>query len=399
MKKLTSKQILALIIISLVVASSLFVIFYVYPRIEYWKLEEVPGQETLITDNPDPDKTYNAFPKVIRIEKEFNGYENQILAVWYSGNSHVDSNGDGRIYGSYSRDEGVTWTAPFEIYDDPSRDCRNIGIVYAPNGTVVIFFSKVNVTTMQNGDKFGAWEDFGYITSDDGGNSWSAYNSLIHGEEYETMGIATGNGYGDPVYIDDSIYILCYGYPNATFDETHVAFMLQSDDNGTTWDLISELSLNSGISTSEADFWWENSLMFGFSRTQNTDQRYLHYIESDDLGQTWTINSTTILGDCPDIYRMSDERYIIAIRAFDGPNRYLGYFTLPQNFASLSDSEKESQIDAIEVKCLAKTSFRASSGDIAYPSIIGLNDGKILCVYYDIDAGGIFAKILDESDI
>lgn len=397
MKKLNRNQIAAILVIAFITASVLFTVFYLYPRIQYWKLIEVPGETTLLTRDPDPERTYNAFPKVVRIEKEFNGYENQILAVWYSGNSHVDKNGDGRIYGAYSRDEGQTWTSPFEIYDDPNLDCRNIGICYAPNGTLTIFFSKVNVSKMDT--KFEAWEDFGYILSEDGGETWSEYHSLIHKQEYAEMGIATGNGYGDPVLIGDSIYILCYGYPNVTYEETHVAFMLQSNDNGTSWDLVNEISLETGISTSEADFWYENSLLFGFSRTQNTDKRYLYYIESSDTGMTWDLYRTDVLGDCPDIFRISDGRYIVAIRQTGGSNTYLGYFTLPSDFPTNDASQKHAVLDGLQVKCLSKATFGVSHGDVAYPSIIQLKNNRILCVYYDIDAGGVFAKIVHESDL
>jgi len=216
------------------------------------------------------------------------------------------------------------------------------------------------------------------------------------------MGIITGNGYGDAVFINGKIYILCYGYPDIEFEETHVAFLLTSDDNGETWELESNLSLNTGTSTSEADFTYSNeqNLLFGFSRSQNTDPRYLYYLESSDKGTNWNhLMKLGAQGDCPDIFRLSDGRYIVIIRAYGNRNVYMGYFTLPSEFPSLSYANKTNLLENIKIECMVKGTFGTSHGDIAYPSIVSLEDGKIMIAYYDIGAGGVFAKLIDEENI
>ncbi|MBD3351958.1 MAG: hypothetical protein GF364_10780 [Candidatus Lokiarchaeota archaeon] len=387
----------AVILILMVVLAGISYILSQY--YEFWCLNEVEGEEILVSKGYDGDRGYNAFPKVVRIHSTDSEYHNdELLAVWYNGDSHVDSNSDGVILGSYSQNNGSSWGTPFLIYDDPSLDCRNIGLICAQNGSLIVFFAKVDVSKIEN--KVEAWTDFGYIISYNGGESWTTFRSIINQEQFESMSIITGNGYGDPVCIENEIYVLCYGYPQTTLDETHVAFLLTSNDNGETWILKSNLSLSMGISTSEADFWYNSTqdLLFGFSRTQNTDPRYLYYFDSTDRGTSWLhLKQLNIQGDCPDIFQLLDGRYLVVIRAYGKQNVYVGYFTLPSNFAGISFEDKENILENIEIKCLKRTTFRSSHGNVAYPSIASIDGEKILVVYYDIGAGGVFGKIVSEN--
>ena len=101
--------------------------------------------------------------------------------------------------------------------------------------------------------------------------------------------------------------------------------------------------------------------------------------------------------------RLSDGRYFVAIRAyttflFNPVNFvYLGYFCLPSDFAERTD--KETFNTHLSLKCLAKPIFGTKRGDIAYPSIVLLGEGKVLVIYYDISNGGIIAKKVKETDL
>ena len=389
------RKIIGLLVISLVILG--LVAWQISIRYDYWQLNEVPGESTQISRD-DTHETYNAFPKVVRTQDVSVNPNGMILAVWYSGDSHVDSNSDGRILGSFSEDDGSSWKTPTIVYDDIQYDCRNIGILCAPNGTLVIFFAKVDATK-ENENKELIWVDFGFIKSYDHGNTWSAYVSMQTQLEQSHLGIKSGNGYGDPVIVDGTIYILCYGHAVEGTETTHLTYLFNSTDNGESWKVGNAISPGDDLSTSEADFWYADNLLFGFTRTQNTDKRYLYYFESPDLGKSWgTPQKTNILGDCREIMQLSDGRYLVAIRAYlDSTATYLGYFTLPKDFATHSD--KQEYYEKIELKCLVSTTFGQSVGDGSYPSIISLEGNKILVVYYDIGAGGVFSKICSESDL
>lgn len=367
-------------------------------NLHYRKMTPIPGNTMVISQN----RPYNAFPKVIRITHPKSTINNTILAAWYSGNNHVDTNSDGWIMGVISTDNAQSWTPPFLIYDDKTLDCRNIGLVCAPNGTVILFFAKVDVSKIRN--KRVAWQDFGFIKSYNGGHTWTEYNSLLNQADFRNHQITSGNGYGDPVIIDNSIYLLCYGFTPENAQETHMSFLICSKDNGESWEFKNTLALGSGISFSEADFWSDHGLLFGFSRTEDKPFRYLHYFESSDVGQSWSVISpTNIQGDCPEIIRLSDGRYLVAIRSYSSygfhPTNFvfLGYFCLPSDFTNRTD--KVSLYKHLNLKCLAKPKFGTKRGDLAYPSIILLGEGQILVIYYDISNGGIIAKTVKESNL
>ncbi|MHA1339469.1 MAG: sialidase family protein [Promethearchaeota archaeon] len=404
MQNQTKTIMMVLIMGTIITAFSIAGHMFFSPYFEYKKLKEVEGTKILISKG-DLNGDYNAFPKAIKINHPNSEYNGVILAVWYSGNAHVDKNSDGRIYRSFSHDNGQNWSDPFEIYDDPTLDCRNIGIVNALNGTIILFFAKMDAFEYRKSSKT-AWKDFGFIKSYDGGNTWSEYISIINQSDFQSHNITNGNGYGDPVFVNGSIYISCYGTtsPNSSASNlTHMAYILKSDDNGESWSLhstFSEDSIKCSISTSEADFLYNqsNNLLFGFSRTQNLRRRYLYYFESSDLGLSFDkFMATNILGDCPDIFRLSDGRYIVAIRAFAKTYPYLGYFVLPADFAT--NSNRYAICQNLKIKCMAKPKYGTKSSDIAYPSIVGLDNGTILVVYYDINGGGIFGKIIEEKNL
>jgi hypothetical protein len=360
------------------------------------QLQETPGSKTLLSR----DRTYNAFPKAVRVTSGNAETQGDILAVWYSGNAHVDPDSDGIIVGARSTDDGQSWSAPAVIYDDPTLDCRNIGLVCAPNGTLVLFFAKMDARTYRD-DKYNSWKDFGIIKSYDGGRTWTAFESLLDNPGLVVRGIETGNGYGDAVVVGGDLYIACYGFGPRTTNLTHMSFFLKSPDNGETWSVISAFEESmTDVSTGETDFVYSQpeDLLFGFTRTQTEDPRHLYYFESHDRGTTWTnFTRTNIRGDCPDILRLQDGRYACFIRGFTGDFRYLGYFLLPADFPS--NPNRVALAQQLEVTCFEKGWMDTHYGNIAYSSAVPLPENSLLVVYYSIDEGGVFAKIVAESDL
>jgi Neuraminidase (sialidase) len=363
--------------------------------IEFLTITELPGTTVNISSNA---RLYNAFPKVIRTSDTSSNPRGALLATWYSGNAHVDTSGDGQIWSAISQDEGSTWTPPFLVHDDPSLDCRNIGIARAPDGTLILFFARVKVDPGKL-----TWVDFGYITSIDHGHAWQAFVSLISNTSSIVPGAVTGNGYGDPVVIDGTIYIACYGTSSKPAPPDDIAFVLASSDNGTTWHQAGIINAATSITANEADFWFSRNgtsdLIFGFTRTSRAEGDMLHYFESGDDGVTWSsLVATGTWGHSPDIQQLSDGRYIVAYRARTRlGNNHVGYFLLDAGFPWLAS--KATAITNIHPRCLARTTYNQGGGDMAYPSLALLDGGMLLVVYYDIAAGGILARIVAETSL
>jgi len=353
-------------------------VYFLLPRIEYETITGLGNSPVKIsTENP-----YNAFPKVLRVNSTTNASLSYLFAIWYSGDDHIDSKSDGKIYGAFSHDEGMTWDSPRIIYDDPTLDCRNYGIVQATNGTIILFFAKaaVHVPPFDTNE----WKDFGVIRSYNNGLNWTTFDSLLvddNGTTLVSLGSNSGNGYGDPIVENNQILIECYG---------DKAFWLKSQDNGETWTYLSILDGNPSVTMNEADAIKIGNKIFGFSRTGANEQEKLYYFESLDNGLTWKVKPTNIFGHCPDIIQLPDGRFIVTIRARSTLlNYYIGYFTLPATFAS--ENFETIEISNLSAKCLIKTEF-GQRRDIAYTSTVICKDGSLLVVYYNIAAGGVFAQ-------
>ncbi len=364
-------------------------------HLEYPRIKDVPGTVVKISSDA---RRYNAFPKVIRTGDTTTDPRGALLATWYSGNAHVDTDGDGQIWGAISADEGATWSAPFLVHDDPALDCRNIGIARAPDGTLILFLAKLAVENRKL-----TWQDFGYIRSGDHGRTWGAYTSLISSASSIVPGAANGNGYGDPVVVDGTIYIACYGNPIKPSPLLYIAFVLASSDNGKTWHHVSTLNAAKAIEASEADFCIapgvNGDVMFGFTRTGKAEGNMLHYFESTDRGRSWSpLTATNVWGQSPDIYQLAGGRYIVAYRARSRfGNHFVGYFLLDASFPRMAN--KTGVIKRLEQHCLVRTSLKQPGADLAYPSLAVLDGNKLLVVYYDIKAGGVFGKIISEMGL
>jgi hypothetical protein len=353
-------------------------------RIEYSRIQEIPGKIVQISK----DDNYNAFPKAIRTNDFSTNSNGSILTIWYSGNGHVDSNSNGTIQASISQTDGDTWSIPFIIYDDPIYDCRNYGFLKAPNGTLVIFFSKVEVTATKN-----IWVDFGFIKSYNHGVDWSEFVSL-----QSIIPAKNGNGYGDAITIGAELYILCYGEALSGASASQTTFLLVSSNNGETWSAKSNLNADTTIATNEADFWFCESIqqIIGFTRVAEKDKskEVLYYFNSSDFGATWTLRPTNVWGHCPDIFGLPDGKIMVTFRArtfFE--NYYLGYFTFDSCFIDTDNLQN------LQEKVLFKPPFMEIRGDIAYPSAITRGDTELLVIYYSIASGGVFGKIVELKNL
>lgn len=350
---------------------------------------------------------YNAFPKLLRTDDASVDPNGSLLLTWYGGDRHVDSNSDGKVYGAHSTDGGRTWTTPAVLYDHPRWDCRNIGLVKAPNGTIVMFFAWVDARVAGY-----EWVDFGHVRSYDHGHSWTPFTSLMTGPANLSAHLNTpGNGYGDAVVVGSDLYVYCYGRNAGAL--SHTTYLLRSPDNGETWAWVSSVNAGTSIATNEADCWVlpDGTTIFGICRTAGAPaEGRLYYVESRDRGATWTTpRATSLVGQSPDLFRLTDGRYLLAYRTHDPwDNHYLGYTLLPASFANQTPTDADLQ--SYSTRCLVRTTFGQRGSDMAYPSIVTLtpadtpapgtsSDPRVLVAYYDIAAGGIHVAAFAEASL
>jgi len=289
---------------------------------------------------------YEAFPDVCRMA------DGRLMAVFYAGYGHISLPNvqlplGGRICFSTSADEGQTWAAAQTLFDGPDDD-RDPSIVQLKDGRLAcsFFTLKANPDALRGFDGMGSF----LVTSADGGATWAT----------EPQQISTNYYCSSPVreLMDGRLALGLY----AETAEGATGAVTFSEDGGATWGQPVDIPTGGLRYDAETDV-IERSDGSLFAALRGQD--YSGWSVSTDGGTTWSV--AELFGfpmHCPYLHRTPDDIILMAHRL---PYTSLHY--------SLDECKTWS------------TNVVVDTFGGAYPSMVTLNDGSILFVYYEEGAG------------
>jgi sialidase-1 len=277
---------------------------------------------------------YQAFPDICRLK---NG---DLLCVFYAGYDHVSLPNDqlpfgGRICAVRSSDDGQTWSVPWVVVDTPDDD-RDPSVMCLPDGTLLCNFFTYDRNTAC---------DTYLVRSKDGGKTWSAPEVVMPGFATSTAIRRLRSGrLVLPVYTVDGNGKRAY------------AAVSLSDDGGKTWSAPRPIGLKAGKTLDETDI---------FERKDGTLLAVMREVmcgaESKDGGKTWgAVYELGFPGHCPCLLQTPDAVLLMAHR-------------LPDTALHYSTDEGRAWHGPIVIDRVIG----------AYPSMVLLRDGRVLCVYYE----------------
>ena len=289
---------------------------------------------------------YEAFPDVCRLS------DGRLMTVFYAGYGHVALPNEqlpkgGRISYCVSEDEGVTWSAPKVLYDGPDDD-RDPSIMQTASGKLICNFFSLRA-------KEGAsppWEGLGtwMVTSMDLGKTWS-----------EPQQIAENYYCSSPVRQLSCGRLILGLY--AEEDGEGWGAVVISDDDGETWGDVIDID-NAGMPLdAETDIIeLKNGDLFAAQRGRGET---MGWAVSKDRGLTWSVSEPFgFPGHAPYLHRTVDDIIILAHR-------------LPQTSLHYSLDECQTWSETVLVDDVIG----------AYPSMVNLDDGTVLIVYYEEGEG------------
>lgn len=303
------------------------------------------------------------------------------LLVVFSGNrdAHVCPYGITQMI--RSTDNGKTWSVPETINNTPLDD-RDAGILETENGSLLVsWFTSLAFDTKKYYDRNPSWlrhaEKLGPETkkywignwtrrSVDGGQSW---------EEPVKQMVSAPHG---PIELSDG-RLLYVG--TAYKNDEKVIGVEQSIDDGQSWELISNIPLNSEDQISYAHEPHVVELKDGKLVTmiryqpKDRDQSFLRQSESLDGGKTWSTSyKTNIWGYPPHLIQLKNGWILNSYGVRREP--YGEMACISKDGGKTWETEKQIMIHP------------AINSDLGYPASIQLEDGSILTVYYQIDKEG-----------
>ncbi len=277
---------------------------------------------------------YQAFPDVCRLK---NG---DLFCVFYAGYSHVSHPTEklpkgGRICAARSADDGKTWSAPQTIIDTPDDD-RDPSVCCLPDGTLLCNF----FTYDRN-----ASPDTCVSRSTDSGVTWS-----------EPAPILPAYATSSPIRRLRSGRLLLPVYFATANGKRSYAAVCHSDDKGVTWSSPHPIGLKAGLTLDETDT---------YERKDGTLLAVMREVmassESRDRGVTWSpVRDLGFKGHCPYMLMTKQGVLLMAHR-------------LPQTSLHYSTDEGRTWHGPITIDNVIG----------AYPSLVQLRNGHVLCVYYE----------------
>ena len=283
---------------------------------------------------------YQAFPDVCRLS---NG---ELLCVFYAGYSHVsfptpELPRGARVCAVRSGDEGRTWSEP-TIVVDTELDDRDPSVAQLSDGRLLC-----NFFTYQGEQGYHT----AVVESSDLGHTWS--------EPHFCEVVAQVNcACSSPVLELPSKEVLLPVYSETS--QTAKAGLLRSYDGGRTWPELTMIDL---ASTHRHDA-EPHIIPLPDGRLFTALRPCMCLAFSSDQGHTWTVREAGFPGHCPYALLHSSGLLLLAHR-------------VPHTSLHISPDLGQTW----------QGPFLLDTVDGAYPSMVELSDGTVLCVYYEEGPG------------
>jgi len=304
---------------------------------------------------------YEAFPDVCRLRNR------DLLVVFYAGTGHVThvskaTPRGGAVYGLRSSDEGRTWSEPFLIVDTPADD-RDPHVCQLGNGDVLVTFftlryRKKGELTLEEGHVY-------VVRSTDNGRTWSQEPTRVGPTPYDDVeGFSSVFESGPPMQLKDGHVILPV-YGTVTVKPRHYeTAMVHSTDFGKTWtDAVRVDPEQSGRFS--YGFCEASLTRLANGRLITVMRPGMHQSYSSDEGYTWTeAERLPHPGDAPTVIRTRDNVLAVGHR-------------IPGTAISLSTDDGTTWSSPCQIDRVRG----------AYPGLVELEDGSVLCIYYEEGAG------------
>jgi len=300
---------------------------------------------------------YEAFPDLCRLA------DGSLYVVFYGGTGHVTLPGDtaprgGAVYGLCSADGGLTWSAPILVADTPEDD-RDPHVGQCRDGSLLATFF-----TGKPYQGSGPWSEEGdvyVLRSADGGRTWGQPARLPtpYKDKEHLPGVFES---GSPLALQGDHVILPI-YVEKTKGH-YLTAIVHSQDGGRTRTDVVEVDPEQSLAFS-----------YGFCEgavTRVVDGRLIlvmrpgmHQAYSSDEGYTWTrATRLPVSGDAPGLL-LTSSKLLLATFRHRGTRAMI----------STDDGAHWGQ------------PWQIDTVGGAYSSQVELEDGAILCVYYEEGKG------------
>jgi Neuraminidase (sialidase) len=281
--------------------------------------------------------------------------------------------GKGKFMKSFGSSDGKSWTNAELLYDDPTKDDRDISLNRLSNGTII-------------GD---------FFKSDDGG--CFVLKSFDEGKTFTNpIRINSLGGWAVPssqaVEINGTVYIPTYGNTNDNKYAKSRVIMFKSNDMGNTWtEELTAPDNTKGWDLQEPAILQANNnriimhVRSADALAQNGLGKMLQSY-SDDNGKTWTTwKAFNFIGHAPELYKTESGVLISAFRWINSAatETYVGMIYSIDNGNTWSDVIKVAESDY----------------ECGYPSIESMGNDKFIIVYYRTIIVGNTTKMQINSKI
>jgi len=299
--------------------------------------EPVTASSTVTVAREAGGGSYEAFPDVCRLA------DGRLFCVYYASYRHVGVPNTewplgGKISGSWSSDEGKTWSPPETIFDGPLDD-RDPSITQLRDGRLVAtFFNTQGSQVIVASSSSGPWGPPAVI--------------------------APGIWISSPVReLADGSWIV-----GAYFQDERQAYgvTLRSPDSGKTWESPSAIDSAGQFLAAETDvIQLKSGELLAALRGERGAP--MNFSRSRDGGKSWSkAEPSSFVGHCPYFHRAPGGEILLGYRQPQaGPTRGTAL--------RFSVDEAATWSDAILVDPVIG----------AYPSMVNLQDGSVLVVYYE----------------